>query len=239
MFPHLIKAKNLFLDILFPPICLSCQKHTENRNLPVCGDCFKSIKINNTLFCPVCRARLPDGKKICHYDSPYLLAAAASYDNPAVQNLIHCFKYKGFENLSVSLSEIATEYLGDLIRNLKLEIRNFVIVPIPLYFWRERERGFNQAKLISENLSLALKLTLVDGLKRTKKTEPQAKSKNAEERAKNISGCFAAKNPSEIAGKNILLVDDVFTSGATMNEAVKTLKSAGAGKIIALTLAKV
>ena len=253
MFPFLIKAKNVFLDILFPPICLNCQKYLNaladadltrtnaknTFNKILCDSCYSSIKINNTLFCPVCRARLANNEKICHFNSPYLLAAATNYDDPVIQNLIHYFKYKGLENLSPILGEILIKYLEDIFRNSKFIIHNSILVPIPLHFWREKQRGFNQSKLLAKNIANHYNIPLVENLKRIKNTDPQAKSKNSEERIKNISGCFEVKNSESIAGKNVILIDDVFTSGATMDEAVKILKKNGAKKIIALIMAKV
>ncbi|MEK7168252.1 MAG: double zinc ribbon domain-containing protein, partial [Patescibacteria group bacterium] len=82
MFPFLIKIKEIIFDILFPPICLNCQKHLNNRNGLICEKCLSLIKINNTLFCSVCRARLAENRKICHRGAPYFLAAAGNYDDP-------------------------------------------------------------------------------------------------------------------------------------------------------------
>ncbi len=254
-----IKAKNLFLDILFPSICINCQRllktqtNTENNtdlygsNQCICYECFSSIKINNTLFCPVCRARLAENKKICHFDSKYLLGAAGNYDDPGLQNLIHSFKYKGVKGLSQVLSSLLIKY----IENCKLltylnfsqkdfgeRIENFIVIPIPLYPRRERERGFNQTKLIAENLAKKLNLEISDALLRIKDTKSQAQTKNSEERAKNVKDCFKIKNQEMVCGKNIILIDDVFTSGATINEAVKILKQNGAKKILALVVAK-
>jgi len=234
MLPFLIKLKNTALDILFPPICLNCQKPIDDRNKLICEKCLSLIKLNNTLFCSVCRARLAENKKICHYDSRYLLAPAGNYDDPVLQNLIHYFKYKSFKNLAPILGEISVKY----IENRKLKIENFSAVPIPLHPRRERQRGFNQSELLAEFLAKKLNLELIDGLKRIKNTDPQAKIKKPEKRLENINGCFALKNAEQIQGKNILLIDDVFTSGATINEAVKILKTNGAAKIIALVLAK-
>ncbi|MEK9168324.1 MAG: ComF family protein [Patescibacteria group bacterium] len=237
MFPFLIKIKEIIFDILFPPICVNCQKHLDDKNRLICEKCLSLIKINNTLFCSVCRARLAENKKICHRDAPYLLAAAGNYDDPVLQNLIHYFKYKKFENLAPILGELLIEYLK-LLNFETFKLLNFIIVPIPLHPSRERERGFNQAKLLAEITASHFNLLLVDELKRIKNNEPQAKMKNSEKRTKNIFGCFEIKNSNLVKGKNIILVDDVFTSGATMNEAVKILKKNGAGKIIALVLAK-
>ena len=241
----LAKAKDIILDILFPPVCLNCQKPLATRintdqnadqrgsNL-ICDQCLNSIKLNSTLFCPVCRARLAKNEKICHFKASYLLGAAGNYDNPALQNLIHYFKYKSFKNLAPILGELLLEYLELINRELK----NYIVVPIPLHFWRERQRGFNQAELLGEVVAKHFNLPFVPGLTRIKNNKPQIQLKGEEKRRKNIAGCFAIKNPEEIKDKNILLIDDVFTSGATMNEAVKVLKRAGAREIIALVVAK-
>jgi len=260
MFSSLIKAKNIIFDILFPPLCLGCQKHlgaqtsidsgAENHykyNKFICDNCLSLIKLNNTSFCPICRARLPDNKRICGHAIPapintdkkhshfyYLLAAAGNYDDLVLQNLIHYFKYKSFKNFAPFLGELAVNY----VKNCKLKIENFIVAPIPLYPIRERKRGFNQAKLLSEFVAKNFNLELVEALKRIKNNKPQVECRDQETRIKNIKNCFAVKNPEKIRAKNILLVDDVFTSGATMNEAVKILKENGAGRIIALVLAK-
>lgn len=246
MFPFLIKTKEIVFDILFPTICLNCHKTLTNaendadlRGKFICEQCLNLIKLNNALFCPVCRARLAENKKICHHkkSSYHFLAAAGNYDDPVLQNLIHYFKYKKFENLAPILGKILIKYLSNLSLSM-VKSQKSVVVPIPLHPGRERERGFNQAKLLAEITARHFNLPLVDGLKRIKNNEPQVKMKNFEKRIKNISGCFAIKNPETIQGKNIILIDDVFTSGATMNEAVKILKKNNAGKIIALVLAK-
>ena len=112
-------------------------------------------------------------------------------------------------------------------------------MPIPLHKNRERERGFNQseaiAKIIASELNLQLKKDL---LVRAKETKIQAELKDWNQRKNNLAGAFQIPQPEGIKGKNIILVDDVYTSGATINEAVKTLKENGAKKIIALVIAK-
>ena len=239
MIKFLIKAKDIILDILFPLTCFNCRQYLQQsqntKNNYICDVCYNSIRLNTSLFCPVCRLRLAENKKICGH-TKYLLGAAGNYDDPVIKNLIHYFKYKSFENLTPVLGEILLRY----IENCKLKIENFIIVPIPLHRSRERQRGFNQSKLLVKYVAENFNLELADILKRTKNTKPQAQCKN-EERTKNISGCFQIKNPADagkIKNKNILLIDDVFTSGATINEAVKILKQNGARRIIALVLAK-
>lgn len=237
MFSFLIKAKNILLDIFFPPFCLNCQKHLNVAQF-LCNDCFGAIKLNSAPFCPVCRKRLAENK-ICRHGRQrfsYLLLAASSYDDPILKNLIHYYKYKSFKNLTPLLGEIIIKYINSL--SSKFCILNSVIVPIPLYPSRERKRGFNQAKLLAEFVGQKLNLELAAALKKIKNIKPQAQLKSGEERIKNIEGCFGITNPEFVKNKNIILIDDVFTSGATMNEAVKTLKQNGARKIIALVLAR-
>jgi len=239
MILFLIKIKNLVFDVLFPLICLDCQKYIANGENPICNQCFSLIKLNTSLFCPVCRARLADNKKICNHGKKnqpfsYLLAAAGNYDDPILRNLIHYFKYESFENLSPLLGELTIKY----IENCKLKIENYIVIPVPLSSRSLRRRGFNQSKSLAEFIAANFNLTMINGLKRTKNTLPQAKLKDNEERAKNVKNCFTVQNAENIKNKNILLVDDVFTSGATMNEAVRILKENGARRIIALVLAK-
>lgn len=134
------------------------------------------------------------------------------------------------------LGKLLIKYLNSL--NPKFSILNSVVIPIPLHKSRERQRGFNQAKLMAEYVADYFNLPLVEDLERIKKTESQAKMKNKEERLKNISGCFKITNPNSIKEKNVVLIDDVFTTGDTINEAIKILKENGAKKIIALVAAK-
>lgn len=241
-------VKNFILDILFPPICVNCQKPLDKNELTVCQECLLKIHLNTALFCPVCRARLAENKKTCHSKSQYLLAAAGDYDDPVLQNLIQSFKYKSVKTLAQILSDLLIKYSNNLnpkLYSAKSDISsearytlNPIIVPIPLYPRRERERGFNQSKLLAEDLSKKLNFEFCEALIRVKKTLPQAQSKDIEERIKNIEGCFKIKNSASVKDKSIILVDDVFTSGATMNEAIKILKQNGAKKILALVIAK-
>lgn len=117
--------------------------------------------------------------------------------------------------------------------------QGFTVSPVPLHFNKMKERGFDQAFLIARQVARTLRLPLEGGLlRRVKATDPQATMTRAE-RARNIKGAFEVNRPELIAGKNILLVDDVFTTGATVNEAAKTLKKNGAGKVYIFTLGRV
>ncbi len=122
---------------------------------------------------------------------------------------------------------------------VRLNLNGYGIIPMPLHPFRLRERGFNQADLIAEGIREWEGMTVAkDILKRVRATPPQAEAKNFEERMKNISGSFSVPREELVRGKNFIILDDVFTSGATVGEAVKTLRAAGARRILALIAAK-
>ena len=229
------KAKGVALDIFFPPLCIQCGTHLDSKEREIlCQTCFNAINTHNASFCEVCRARLPDNQRICHFNSPFILAAAGNYSDPVLQNLIHTFKYKGFKNAGPVLGALTIEYL----RRIHINLEGYSAVPIPLHARRERERGFNQAQVLALIIANEFGLELTDALIRTKNNKPQAHIKDTDLRKKNIAGSLEVRGRVDIKDKNILLIDDVFTSGATMNEAAMILKRAGAGTIVALVAAR-
>ncbi len=230
------------LNLIFPSLCLNCRNNVKSGDV-VCDKCFEAIPINQTLFCGKCRARLPDGKKICHKDSKFILGSASGYDNDAVKNLIHGLKFQYLRSAAAPLGELIIRYFT----NLKLSTFNFTVIPLPLSSERLRKRGFNQSELIAEVFARHFSLPMDKNcLTRIKNTKPQSDTKNLRERRENVSGCFAVKNPEAACGEprrtvrggNIILIDDVITSGATVSEAASALKSAGAKKVLVLTAAK-
>jgi len=163
------------------------------------------------------------------------LGAAASYEDEAVRNLIHYFKYNPLLNLQKPLATLLIKYL----EKLNLDLQGFIVVPIPLHKNKLRTRGFNQSELLAEIIAKKFGIDLdTKLLKRIKDTKPQIKIKDYKERANNIKNAFELINRGKVKSKNIILVDDVYTSGATIKEVVKILKRAGAANIIALTIAK-
>jgi ComF family protein len=250
------KIWGIILDILFPPVCLVCRRRltrceatntsesTKEKNLSkkisgafsfLCPSCSQKIQINNTAFCPVCSRRLPENKKTCHQDSLFILAAAGFYGDEILDKLITLLKYQKIKQAAIPLGEILSRYL----ENCKLKIENFVIIPVPLHWRREKNRGFNQSDLIADRLSKTSGLAVVKNiLKRTRNTPSQVGLKEKEKREINVQNCFVVEKPELLFQKNVILLDDVFTSGATMKEAVEVIKKAGAKKIIGLVVAK-
>lgn len=222
------------LDLIFPPPCLSCKANVGGEET-ICRRCFGGIVLNQTLFCGRCSARLPDQKKICHADYPYILGAATEYNNEAARSLIKGLKFQFAKKAARPLGELLARYT----ESLELPLKGFITIPIPLSQKRLRQRGFNQSELIAgifaDHFSLPLESHC---LVKPKNTKPQSETKGLDERKENIKNCFRVENAEKIVGKKIILIDDVTTSGATLFEAAKTLKTAGAKKIIALTVAR-
>lgn len=144
------------------------------------------------------------------------------------------FKYRGYSNIG----RILAGRLGDVLQSVDLnQFEKFV--PVPLHRLRYRERGFNQAAVIAQKLSTRVGVPVdLKILKRVRYTQPQAKMDKAQ-RAVNVKDAFWVKPSAGFLGSSVLLVDDVFTTGSTLNEAARVLKEAGAGEILTVTLARV
>lgn len=246
--PEIKNIVSKIADVLFPPICLSCRKRLRFPSFfsnEICDNCANQIEIHNSFFCPKCQSRLPEARNTCHPETHYILGSASSYSNEQIRELIHSLKYMRYEKAADLLGFIACEYLNRIIDNQKINLQNFTLLPIPLHISRERKRGFNQSLLIAKAISIHLKENKICEidinqtiLKRVLNTKSQTECKNQKDRAQNIVHGFDVNEKRLVDGNSFILIDDVFTSGATMNEAVKTLKNYGAKKIIALVIAK-
>lgn len=224
---------NFFLDVFFPQRCLRCRGAVKNG--VICGNCREGIKLHASLFCGKCKARLSAPKKICHRDFPYILGAAGAYGDETVKTLVHALKFRGVRDAAEPLAEIMAEYA----QKTNMDIAGYHAVPIPLSARRERERGFNQSELIGTLFAARAGIPIeTKTLVRIRHTAPQSSTESAAERMKNVLGCFGAAADS-MRGMDIILIDDVTTSGATFLEAARAAKNAGAGNIVALAAAMV
>jgi len=183
-------------------------------------------KKENEILCSDCLL------KISRPDTPYLngVHIAANYQDLVLKKALWMLKYQGVKHLAKPLAEIVKERIWK-----KLETENWLVVPVPLSKNKLRHRGYNQAELIAKELSDNVR---ADILFKKFHTKSQVEVKNKEERLANIIGSFEIKNPEKIKGKKIILIDDVLTTGATMREAKKVLKQAGAKKVIGIVVAK-
>lgn len=240
---HLIK---FFLNIIFPKICPGCGRLNAEKNL-ICSLCLEKIPINNGWFCPKCQRRLPTPENSCHPTTGFILAAAAPYAEKSVQETIRIMKYQRLENAVGDLTVIFEKYLGKIGGEMNdwLSSKN-LLIPIPLHPTKEKKRGFNQSYLLTQgagkiliNLYPEKKFRIEEKiLKRTRNIPSQTECRDYHRREENVKNVFSVSDPNRVRNETIIIIDDVFTSGATMREAVKTLKAAGAKKIMALTVAK-
>jgi len=208
------------LELFFPKFCFGCQK--EGNYL--CPDCKSTLEISSS-------------HKIYSSQNLKDLYFALNYQSPLIKNLIQKFKYEPFvKELSPTLSSLIIEHL-QLLDN-KPSFKDFTIIPVPLEKRKLKGRGFNQAEEISKELSSFLAIPLIPNcLIKTKETIPQVEL-TKEERKENIKGVFSIKNGELVKNKKILLVDDVYTTGSTMEEAARVLREAGAKEIIGIVIAR-
>jgi len=236
-FKNVLTLKAFFYDLIFPRECVSCQ--TEGTW--ICTKCLSLIKLNNELFCIKCDAPTLNGEFCGSCRNNYNLNGvwiAGDYNDKDLSNLIKIFKYKFAEDLSNELGVILKKFLINLINTGKITIDNCLVIPVPLFRSRLVWRGFNQAealadKLTEHNFNLIKNFT---DLKRIKYSGPQAKLKKFE-RIKNVQNSFQWRG-ERLNGKKIILVDDVVTTGSTLNECAKELKKYGAETVWGLVVAK-
>jgi ComF family protein len=222
------------LDLIFPPRCIHCRAYL-GHGMSLCADCRKYIVPHRTFFCGKCRARRYSAGGVCHRGFPFLLAAGGEYEDPILKGLIRSLKFHFVRDAAEPLGALLAAYA----KRLKIFASYDMALPVPLSDRRLRERGFNQSELISRAFSRRSGIPLdVKTLKRVRHAPPQSGLHGDEKRHANIAGSFKIVSPVAIAGRNIILLDDVITSGATMLHAAMALRAAGAKNILALAVAK-
>ncbi|MDP2598502.1 MAG: phosphoribosyltransferase family protein [Candidatus Liptonbacteria bacterium] len=222
------------LEALFPTLCVACGV---------------VLDVGDETLCALCISQIPRlGLRLHNPKLPYTLIATTSYGTPKVQALIKALKYDGVKKAASTLALITTAAARDTLEHEFLtpaspagRHTDWLMVPIPLHPKRERERGFNQSTLFAEALQHHEPfryIPLVHALSRTRYTATQTEKPDYKARKVNVAGCFEVMRPEEVRGKNVLLIEDVTTSGATLEEAARVLKHAGARRITALVFAK-
>ena len=222
------------LDILFPKCCFGCQKHGTY----LCDDCKACLEISEYQYCLCPKPKPFPGKcPQCKAKKLDALYFALPYQKPFVKKLIQSFKYSPFiKDLSQPLTSLIIEHFYLLEKQSSFS--SFILIPIPLDIKKLKWRGFNQAEEIAKELAGFLNIPLLsDCLIKIKETLPQIELNN-EERKENIKNAFSVKSSKIIKNKKILLVDDVYTTGSTMEEAAKVLKRAGAKEVIGIVVAR-
>ncbi|MBN2057295.1 MAG: ComF family protein [Candidatus Saganbacteria bacterium] len=197
------------LDLIFPPRCEVCRK---SNKAALCPACYKQIK----------------------FMKPHLGIHSVSVYDGVLREAIHRFKFNGRKRLAEPLGVLMVEYLSSMPSLDPAELD--MIVPVPLHPRRLRERGFNQVELLGSVLGKYFGLPLSPVLHRVRDTRAQFDLPR-EERFKNIIGAFAVNN-GQVAGKRVILLDDIYTTGATLSECAKALSEAGANRVEVVTLSR-
>lgn len=224
------RLQDALLDLLFPPKCAVC----GHRGRLLCATCLAGMDRISPPLCPKCgrpqtRRRLC---RVCRETQPTIDGIrAVAYFEGGLRRAIHRFKYQGARRLGHALAQLLVEYQND--HTLPAD----VIVPVPLHAERRTERGYNQAEILAVALGTEVDVPVDAGaLARARATAPQIHLDAIERRA-NVADAFRA-DEERIAQRRVLLIDDVCTTGATMESCTQALKLAGAKSVWGLALAR-
>ena len=247
------RAAESVFSVLFPSDCRLCGLPLLNISwLPVCLDCLDQIQPLVGKLCSVCGERvlssyaeLDDaGLRLCpvcrRIDRPFARAAAfGSYDG-GLRELIHLLKYNGVRPAAGFLGHRLAEAIATIEPGFQQDA--VLVIPVPLYKGKRRQRSFNQAELIARAAlkiyPAAGRLHLATGiLQRTRDTQSQI-GLTSHQRRENLRGAFAVPRAAEVTGREVLLVDDVYTTGTTATECARVLRKAGAAKVWVATVAR-
>ncbi|MCX6720139.1 MAG: ComF family protein [Candidatus Staskawiczbacteria bacterium] len=237
------KSKEFALDLFFPKFCLGCQKEGSY----LCEDCRAVLDIAEHNYC-LCETHpmrlLPNSKSgkcpKCSGKNLSGLYFALSYkEKDLTKKLIRQFKYPPYlKDLAKTLASILIEHFIKTGKNTNEIWENSVLIPVPSDKKKLKTRGYNQSEELAKELSKVLQVPVIsNNLIKTKITSPQMELKKYQ-REKNLKNAFQMKNPAELSGKKTFLVDDVYTTGSTMEECSQVLKTAGAQTVWGIAIAR-
>jgi ComF family protein len=216
-------------DFILPRFCPSCRNKLATDEKTVCNSCLSKIKLVDSEFIKSEYQRKYESKRIISgFVSHYIFEK-----DKELQHIIHALKYDKKFHIGIFLGKSLGEHFKSQFQSWDINM----IIPIPLHHLKKAERGFNQsyyiAKGISSQISIAVK---ANAIKRMRFTQSQT-TMTLKEREFNVEGAFKVRKTENVKGKNVLLVDDVMTTGATINECGNVLLDAGANHIYAATVA--
>jgi ComF family protein len=245
-------AESLF-SVLFPSDCRICGVPLLNiSRLPVCRDCLDQVRPIAGKVCSTCGERVlsayaepdSDGMRLCpicrRIDRPFISAAAFGSYESELRELIHLLKYNRVRPASGFLGSRLAEVVAAM--EPQFEQVTVLVIPVPLYKHKRRQRQFNQAELLVRSalktLGSPARLRLAtDILHRTRDTQSQI-GLTSHQRRENLRGAFSVNPSAEVIGREVLLVDDVYTTGTTVSECARVLRKAGAAKVWVATVAR-
>lgn len=258
------RIKEEILDLIFPKFCVGCGLDGEL----LCQKCTLKIVPVMTPVCPEC-GRLSESGQYCFKCKPKKalkgVISAAYYEEGPIREMVHNLKYNSVTELAEPLAELMADALranfeflisnfqsksNDLIfknlnikNSLKIQNSELIIVFVPLHWFRQTQRGYNQSELLARAIGNKLNLPVYNLLRKRKKTKRQVEL-TGKLRRENLKGVFVLNSlisliaQTSLKGKTILLVDDIFTTGSTLNECARVLKTAGVKEIWGLVVAR-
>ena len=240
--------KNSVMDILYPPRCHICQQflwdgrvNKDQKELLICQTCFYSFSEIASPHCPICRrpfdSTIEDDHpcEACLRERPFYDKLGAPYLYIGViMEVVHGLKYGGKTHLVESLGPLLVSFTKEWLE----KVDDAIVMPVPLHPRKLRERGFNQSLLLARHVASAIDTELdYLSLRRIRYTRPQTGLKS-DERRKNVRRAFGLAGQADVKDRNMILVDDVATTGNTLNECAKVLKKSGCDKVLCLVFAR-
>ena len=228
--PPVVQLKRIALDLLFPSYCINCGREGDF----ICSNCRRLMPFIESPVCHVCGHPVTD-ESACYNcnDRQFEIDGIRSpfAFEGVVQQAVYKLKYQNIRALAKPLAELLSDYLN--INSLPGD----TLVPVPLHKKRLRERGYNQSNLVAHELGKLCDLPVIDDcLIRCLYTPPQARAASLDERRQNIKGAFTCLD-NRLQGRQVLLLDDVATSGSTLDACARELKASGAISAWGLTIA--
>ena len=221
-------------DFVYPPVCYGCD--TEVEEGLVCEGCRLALFTHELAVCPKCGRPCTRTAETCgQCRTPFSLSRVRALGTyvPPFDKLVQAFKYSGKTNVG----ELLGRALAALVQQDEVLSAADAVCPVPLHPARLRERGFNQSLLLAAAISMSTRIPLAEFLVRTKNTATQTRKMNPEARLKNLARAFRLRPDAGVSGKRVLLVDDVMTTGATLDQAAQELLRGGAASVLGAVVA--
>lgn len=239
IFTHMLRTVGqTALDMVYPPCCVLCKVRIFDERSAVCDGCGSGLLSIDAPYCERCAQ--PLGTPVascpaCRGRTFYFEGAFSAFEfNRPLQDLIHLLKYRNRPGIG--------RFLGSLLAK-RVEQEPGIphitgVLPVPLHPLRRRERGYNQSACIARGISDVTGIPVLKNVLGRGRNTPTQTSLSPEARMANVSGVFEVARPDAVCGATVALVDDIFTTGATIGSCARALLQAGAGRVFALTVAR-
>lgn len=227
---------NFLIELLFPRRCPVCDKPVDKMGRYICGKCRKKIQYVQSPFCLKCGKSLKDDSaeycEDCRNANHIFDRGRALYEYDTVKEAVYRFKYEGRKEYADFFGKELADKLGREIKEWKAD----AIVPVPLHKDREKKRGYNQTALVARVLGRKLNIPVNEKIICRKKATAVQKKLKGKERQNNLKNAFKI-GQNDVKLKTIIVVDDIYTTGTTMDEMARCLKNAGVREVYCISLA--